>query len=276
MRGWLCVLFAVVGACNFPKAADSEDVSEAEEPSTHSIRGPDATNHWIVVRCGAAAECYQRASITCPGGWSVYDKDKSTGYQVSGTSKSTTTGAIGGGFGNLGGGVSVDTTTRGSFDGRMLPIEHGEMLVKCDSGEKEQAQVLAQLKPLCDSGNENACQAGVFADAKRGCCTWHRGARNCDDNGKVVCFDGADTSCSCDTPGLDLRAASDNKDEKLLDQLKALCGDGNTRACNAGEFAAKYQRCCAWHHGARSCSANHKVVCFDDTENTTCSCGIQP
>jgi hypothetical protein len=61
------------------------------------------------------------------------------------------------------------------------------------------------------------------------------------------------------------------QDQRLLDQLQALCSDGNKGACDAFSFATAKRGCCAWHHGARMCSGG-KVVCFDGAESPTCSC----
>jgi hypothetical protein len=63
----------------------------------------------------------------------------------------------------------------------------------------------------------------------------------------------------------------DAQDKELLDQLKALCADGKQPACAAYAFANAKRGCCAWHHGARMCSAG-KVVCFDGAESPTCTC----
>jgi hypothetical protein len=173
----------VMVACESP----AEENLEAQQPSTFAVSGPDGTNHWIVVKCAAAHECYERASITCPAGWSVYDKDKSTSYQVAGRSVSNTT--------NWGAG---DSTTVAKHEDTVLPIEHGEMLVKCGSSEQNDAKLLDQLKALCEDGNANACKAQDFATKKRGCCAWHQGARSCNENHKVVCFDGVESeTCSC-------------------------------------------------------------------------------
>ena len=208
---------ALVGivACGFPKPADDvpEDTAASyasDHPfgsggqsidesvqSVHQVTGPDGTNHWLVVHCASSPECYSRASVTCPGGWSVYDKDKSTTYVVSGRSTSSTTGVVGGGFGNLGGGTSFSADTNTSYSGQVLPVEHGEMLVKCGS-EQNDAKLLEQLKALCEDGNDKACRAREFAMKKRGCCAWNQGARSCNDEHKVVCFDGhVSESCSC-------------------------------------------------------------------------------
>lgn len=76
-------------------------------------------------------------------------------------------------------------------------MEHGEMLVKCGS-EQNDAKLLDQLKALCDDGNDKACKAHDFALKKRGCCMWNQGARSCNDEHKVVCFDGhVSPECSC-------------------------------------------------------------------------------
>ena len=70
---------------------------------------------------------------------------------------------------------------------------------------------------------------------------------------------------------LDQEQLRDQQDHQLLDQLQALCKDGNQRACDAYAFADAKRGCCAWHHGARMCSEG-KVVCFDGTESDRCSC----
>jgi hypothetical protein len=205
-------VLACVGlvACAFPKPADdvpdeqsygggsaSSDSTQPEQGSTTGVMGPDGTGHWLVVKCGAAPECYQRASVTCPMGWSVYDKDKSTAYQVTGQTNSSTVGVVGGGFGPLGGGKSFASQTTASYSGQMLPVEHGEMLVKCGS-EQNDAKLLDQLAALCQDGNEKACRAREFAVKKRGCCAWNQGARSCNEDHHVVCFDGhVSEQCSC-------------------------------------------------------------------------------
>lgn len=206
---------ALIAACSFPKPADTEGeddetqgASSAPE-STHAVRGPDGTTNWIVVRCSSSPECYRRASITCPAGWSIYDKDKSTTYEVSGRSWSQTTGQIHGTGTTqptVGGGsrsdfnATGDSTTVGIHRETVLPIENGEMLVKCGSSEQNDAKLFDQLKALCDDGNAKACAALDFATKKRGCCSWHQGARSCSEDHRVVCFDGvvsAGPSCDC-------------------------------------------------------------------------------
>jgi hypothetical protein len=70
---------------------------------------------------------------------------------------------------------------------------------------------------------------------------------------------------------LDQEQRRDLQDQQLLDQLQALCKDGNARACDAFAFADGKRGCCTWHHGARMCSQG-KVVCFDGEESARCSC----
>jgi hypothetical protein len=70
---------------------------------------------------------------------------------------------------------------------------------------------------------------------------------------------------------LDEQRERDAQDQRLLDQLRALCADGKQPACAAYSFANAKRGCCAWHHGARMCSGG-KVVCFDGAESPSCSC----
>jgi hypothetical protein len=195
-RGPVVVTAAVIMACGFPKPADTEgeeEVGGASVPeSTHAIRGPDGTSNWLQITCGEAAECYQRASITCPSGFSVYDRDKSTTYVTSGTA-STTGVAV-----DLGNGVAVGGA-RTQYSSTSIPVDHGQLLVKCGSSEKNDQRLLDQLKALCADGNAKACASLDFATKKRGCCSWHQGVRQCTDH-RVVCFDGSDASgdtCGC-------------------------------------------------------------------------------
>jgi hypothetical protein len=185
-------LVALLLACNYPKPAETEDdaVGGASIPeSTHAVRGPDGTDGWLQITCGESSECYQRASITCPNGYTVFDRDKSTSYSISGSASSATRATRSG--------RDVVANSHTEYSGNAIPIDHGQLLVKCASTEANDQKLLDQLRAYCDDGNEEACKAHDFAVRKRGCCTWHQGARKCEE-GRVVCFDGAIAErCSC-------------------------------------------------------------------------------
>jgi hypothetical protein len=193
---WLPILL-VLSACNFPKEAETqpgdEDRGGAAVPeSTHATRGPDGTAGWLSISCGNSAECYRRAGITCPMGFSVYDRDKSTAYAISGSARSATIAGGGPGF--------AASATMTEVSGVALPIEHNQLLVKCGSSEKNDQKLMDQLKAYCDDGNAKACAALDLATKKRGCCSWHQGVRSCNDAHRVVCFDStepAGDNCGC-------------------------------------------------------------------------------
>ena len=81
----------------------------------------------------------------------MYDKDKSTTYVVSGRSTSSTTGVVGGGFGNLGAHFVLSEHST-SYSGQVLPVEHGEMLVKCGSEQKSYRSQAARRDPSATPG----------------------------------------------------------------------------------------------------------------------------
>ena len=78
--------------------------------------------------------------------------------------------------------------------------------------------------------------------------------------------------------GLELQAqalrlqVAKQQEQMLLEQLQSLCADGNAAACAAHDFAIKKAGCCSWHEGARSCTLDHHVTCFDGTASPTCKC----
>ena len=181
---------------------------------------------------------------------------------------------------------------RGTFDSGEVPRDNGGATLQSPPqpddprAQTEDAKLLDQLQALCADGGDSACKALQFATKKRGCCTWHRGARKCDDQGRVVCMDGEISStCSCSAadavsvsstatpsppPGADDPAVQAN-DTKLLDQLQALCADGKDGACKALQFATTKRGCCSSHQGARLCDGQGRVVCMDG-ELSACTC----
>jgi hypothetical protein len=185
---------------------------------------------------------------------------------------------------------------RGTFDFSEAPREDAEGSTAPASAassrsddqkaENDDARLLDQLQALCTDGRADACTALQFATAKRGCCTWHRGARKCDDQGQVVCMDGQiSATCTCSaadlvstsgasSPAVVSPAASStvDSDRPLLQRLDTLCADAKAGACEALQFATQKRACCSAHQGARKCDADGHVVCMDGEVNASCSC----
>ncbi len=161
------------------------------------VRGPEGLDDWVVIQCGNVQECWTHVGEACPTGFSLWDKDKSTAYAVSSTSSSRSVDMSAAVTTPHVAAAVAENQTDTQSQTHVLPIEHGELFVKCASPEQNDAKLLEQLKALCDDGNDKACRGRAFAMKKRGCCVW-RGARKCSEDGHVVCFDGVvSQSCGC-------------------------------------------------------------------------------
>jgi hypothetical protein len=220
MRGiafaFACLAALPLAACNMPHAAADAPPETAEQFAAEhpynggasmkvkvsdlytKVQGPDGLHDWVVVQCGNVQECWAHAGEACPTGFSLWDKDKSTAYDVSSTSSSRSASVSASvATPHVSTAATLDESTTESQT-RVLPIEHGQMFVKCASPEQNDAKLLDELKALCDDGNDKACKGRDFAVKKRGCCAWHGGARKCNDDGHVVCFDGVvSQACGC-------------------------------------------------------------------------------
>jgi len=162
------ILFVVLLGCQFPKPADTEpgdDDSSGSESSAPAETPPDCdkADKGDVVGAITNSDTVNRFAA-------VEDKRCERAQR----------------------------TRQTQLQSQQVDLQKRELqLQEQQQAEQNDQKLLDQLKALCDDGNDKACKALDFATRKRGCCAWHQGARSCDDDHHVVCFDGQVSQCAC-------------------------------------------------------------------------------
>ncbi len=101
--------------------------------NSQQVRGPDGTTNWLAIQCGdLQANCQQRASAACPGGYDVADQ---RGHTDTTTTAYASPGA-------------ARAVSRSAYVGEMLVKCHGEIATaltgyrsciadaSCDTGDR--------------------------------------------------------------------------------------------------------------------------------------------